>query len=68
MKTVVLIGNFSEGYRVVGPFEDHGAAAAWCDAKGLSTLDSWIASLMEPTPTTPRLPDEGSGSGSGSGN
>lgn len=49
MSTIVMVGNIGDGYTPVGPFESFDAAAAWCDSMGLSTLSSWVMTLVDPS-------------------
>ena len=48
LSAVCMIGNLSDGYRIVGPFRSMDAAAEWSDEQGLSSLECWIASLEAP--------------------
>lgn len=43
-KVVVIIGNLSDGFRVVGPFEDLSQAADWATG-----AESWVMSLEDPS-------------------
>ena len=43
---VILLGNLSEGYEVVGPFNGFAAAADY--AEGLAPTPTWIMRLEEP--------------------
>jgi len=45
---IVVIGNLSEGYRFVGPFDDFDSAAEYSDGMG---ADAWVARLEKPTKT-----------------
>jgi len=45
---VVMLGNLTEGYKPVGPFDSWDAASEWADERGLSVLDSWITGLVRP--------------------
>lgn len=42
---LVMLGNLSEGYKVVGPFKDWEAAAAWSEGR---EQDSWITHAEDP--------------------
>jgi hypothetical protein len=42
---VVLVGNLSEGFEVVGPFKGFDEAAGWCSA---CSSNSWVMSLEDP--------------------
>lgn len=44
----VLVGNFSEGYRVVGPFPTWDDAAMWADRCAAGS-NSWVVNMEMPT-------------------
>jgi|LakMenEpi03Aug12_release.lakeMendotaPanAssembly.Ray.scaffolds.fasta_scaffold3752880_1 hypothetical protein len=45
-KCILVVGNLSEGFRFVGPFDDFDAAALY--AEGVDA-ETWVASLEEPS-------------------
>lgn len=45
--TVVMVGNLSEGFRVVGPFADFDSAADWCDGLSDGWGYTWVMTLEE---------------------
>lgn len=51
--TIVLVGNLSEGFKAVGPFPDHDAAAAWATG-----AESWVMTLEAPEPKKKRHVDD----------
>jgi len=45
-KCVLVVGNLTEGYRFIGPFDDFDAAAQFSEGVDAET---WVASLEEPS-------------------
>ncbi len=43
-KAVAIIGNFSDGFKTVGPFDDFDQAAEWAEGQ-----DSWITNIHTPS-------------------
>ena len=42
---VVMVGNMSEGYRAIGPFNNWDEAATWADTHNLGGLECWLMKL-----------------------
>lgn len=41
---IIVVGNLSDGFQFVGPFEDFDEAALYAE-KNYSNLDTWVATL-----------------------
>lgn len=50
--SVLVVGNLTEGFRMVGPFEDFQAAAEYSES---IDTDSWVTTLMSPEEFANRL-------------
>ena len=45
-QAVVLVGNFSDGYKIYGPFEDMDAATDACGEHDYA--ETWVSTLHSP--------------------
>ncbi len=43
-KAAAVIGNLSDGFQIIGPFDDFDEAAEWAEGKG----ESWITNIATP--------------------
>ena len=48
---VVMVGNPTEGWHIVGPFDEFADAAEWCESLAYVT-DTWVMSLSTPKEET----------------
>lgn len=55
---LIITGNPVDGFRFIGPFEDHDAALAYAELEGASIeADWWIAPIEAPNYEKPHHPD-----------